>query len=80
MTPGPRPGYGFGLGFAIRTEWGDASTLGTSGIADWSGLGGTSFWIDPKEKLAVIWMAQAPGMRPYYRQLIPNMVYGAMTK
>ena len=79
-APGPRPGYGFGLGFAIRTESGDASTLGTPGIADWSGLGGTSFWIDPKEKLAVIWMAQAPGMRTYYRQLIPNMVYGAMMK
>ena len=79
-APGPRPGYGFGLGFAIRTELGEASTLGTPGIADWSGLGGTSFWIDPKEKLAVIWMAQAPGMRTYYRQLIPNMVYGAMLK
>ena len=79
-APSPRPGYGFGLGYAIRTESGDASTLGTPGIADWSGLGGTSFWIDPKEKLAVIWMAQAPGMRTYYRQLIPNMVYGAMMK
>ena len=79
-APGPRPGYGFGLGFAIRTETGEAGTLGTPGIADWNGLGGTNFWIDPKEKLAVIWMAQTPGLRPYYRQLIPNMIYGAMMK
>ena len=79
-APGPRPGYGFGLGFAIRNEIGEASTLGSIGIADWNGLGGTNFWIDPREKLAVIWMAQAPGLRPYYRQLIPNMVYGAMMK
>ena len=79
-APGPRPGYGFGLGFAIRTETGEAGTLGTPGIADWNGLGGTNFWIDPKEKLAVIWMAQAPGMRPYYRQLVPNMICGAMMK
>lgn len=79
-APGPRPGYGFGLGFAIRTEMGEAGTLGTPGIADWNGLGGTNFWIDPREKLAVIWMAQAPGLRPHYRQLIPNMVYGAMMK
>ena len=79
-APGPRSGYGFGLGFAIRAELGEASTLGTPGIADWSGLGGTNFWIDPREKLVVIWMAQAPGMRSYYRQLIPNMVYGAMMK
>lgn len=79
-SPGPRPGYSFGLGFAVRTEMGEASTLGSVGIADWNGLGGTNFWIDPKEKLAVVWMAQAPGMRPHYRQLIPNMVYGAMMK
>ena len=79
-APGPRPGYGYGLGFAIRNETGEADTLGSIGIADWNGLGGTNFWIDPREKLAVIWMAQAPGLRPYYRQLIPNMVYGAMMK
>ena len=79
-APGPRPGYGFGLGFAIRTEIGEAGTLGTPGIADWNGLGGTNFWIDPREKLAVIWMAQTPGLRPHYRQLIPDMVYGAMMK
>lgn len=78
--PGPRPGYGFGLGFAIRTEMGGASTLGSAGIADWNGIGGTNFWIDPREKLAVVWMAQAPGLRPHYRQLIPNMVYGAMMR
>ncbi len=80
VSPGPRPGYGFGLGFAVRSEIGEASTLGSVGIADWNGLGGTNFWIDPKEKLAVIWMAQAPGLRPHYRQLLPNMVYGAMMK
>ena len=77
---GPRPGYGFGLGFAIRTDMGGANTPGSIGIADWNGLGGTNFWIDPKERLAVVWMAQAPGLRPYYRQLIANMVYGAMLK
>jgi CubicO group peptidase (beta-lactamase class C family) len=79
-SPGPRPGYSFGLGFAVRTEIGEASTLGSVSIADWNGLGGTNFWIDPKEKLAVVWMAQAPGLRPHYRQLIPNMVYAAMLK
>ena len=76
VMTGPRPGYGFGLGFAVRNDIGEANTLGSSGIADWNGLGGTNFWIDPKEKLAVIWMAKAPGLRPYYRQLVPNMLYG----
>ena len=77
---GPRPGYGFGLGFAVRTDAGGANTLGTVGNADWTGLGGTIFWIDPTEKLAVVWMAQAPGLRAHYRQLLPNMIYGAMQK
>jgi len=77
-APGPRPGYGYGLGFAVRTEMGEANTPGSPGIADWNGISGTNFWIDPRERLAVIWMAQAPGLRPYYRQLIPGMVYGAM--
>ncbi len=77
---GPRPGYGFGLGFAVRTDLGGANTHGSIGIADWNGISGTNFWIDPKEKLAVVWMMQAPGLRPYYRQVIANMVYGAMVK
>ena len=78
--PGPRPGYSFGLGVAIRNELGDSITLGNAGIADWNGIAGTNFWIDPKENLAAVWMAQASGLRPYYRQLIPNMIYGAMVR
>ena len=77
---GPRPGYGFGLGFAVRTDVGGANTPGSIGIADWNSISGTNFWIDPKEKLAVVWMMQAPGLRPYYRQVIANMVYAAMVK
>ena len=77
---GPRPGYGFGLGVAVRTDLGGANTPGSIGVADWNGISGTNFWIDPKEKLAVVWMMQAPGLRPYYRQVIANMVYAAMVK
>lgn len=77
---GPRPGYGFGLGFAVRTDLGGANTPGSIGIADWNGISGTNFWIDPKEKLAVVWMMQAPGLRAPYRQLIANMVYAAMVE
>ncbi len=77
---GPRPGYSFGLGFAVRLDGGEAGTLGTVGSGDWNGLSGPHFWIDPQEKLAVVWMAAAPGARAYYRQLIPNRVYGALMK
>ncbi len=77
---GPRPGYSFGLGFAVRTDLGGAGNPGSVGMADWTGAGGTGFWIDPKEKLAVVWMTQAPARFAYTRQLILNRVYAALEK
>src|SRR6266850_2967718 len=63
----PGPGYGFGLGVAVRLTDGQAATPGSAGDYNWGGLGGTYFWVDPKEKLIAIWMMQAPGQRVYYR-------------
>src|SRR6185369_19462 len=37
------PGYGFGLGFAVRTHAGLAPQPGSPGQYFWSGIGGTSF-------------------------------------
>jgi CubicO group peptidase (beta-lactamase class C family) len=74
----PGPGYGFGLGFAVRTSAGAAFTPGSVGDFNWSGLGGTYFWIDPAEDLIAIWMMQAPEQRAHYRQLYRNLVYGAL--
>ena len=72
------PGYGFGLGFAVRTLAGASPIPGNVGDYHWSGLGGTYFWIDPKAKLIALWMMQAPEQRAYYRQLYRNMVYAAL--
>jgi CubicO group peptidase (beta-lactamase class C family) len=44
----------------------------------WSGLGGTTFWVDPKEELVAIWMMQAPNQRSYYRQVFRELVYQAV--
>jgi CubicO group peptidase (beta-lactamase class C family) len=74
----PGPGYGFGLGFAVRTSIGAAITAGSVGDFNWSGLGGTYFWIDPVEDVIAIWMMQAPEQRAHYRQLYRNLVYGAI--
>ncbi len=73
----PGPGFGFGLGFAVRTAPGESYSAGSVGEGNWGGLGGTAFWIDPKEKLIAIWMMQAPGQREHYRAVFRNMVYGA---
>ena len=73
----PGAGYGFGLGFGVRLADGEASNAGSAGDYAWGGLGGTYFWIDPKENLIGIWMIQAPFQREYYRNLFKNLVYGA---
>ncbi|MEY2659462.1 MAG: hypothetical protein RLZZ123_634 [Pseudomonadota bacterium] len=72
------PGYGFGIGFGVRLDEGMGWTAGSRGDAMWAGAWGTSFWIDPKEQLVGILMAQAPSYRVPNRMLYKNLVYGAM--
>jgi CubicO group peptidase (beta-lactamase class C family) len=72
------PGHGFGLGVAVRTAAGLAPTLGSVGMYHWSGIGGTCFFVDPKEELFAILLTQAPGQRIHYRNLFRNMVYAAV--
>ena len=55
------PGYGFGLGFTVRTHTGVAVTGGTVGEYAWGGAFGTYFLIDPKEQLVIVYMTAAPG-------------------
>jgi CubicO group peptidase (beta-lactamase class C family) len=73
-----QPGHSFGLGFGIRTQSGIAPFSGSVGQFFWSGMGGTFFWIDPKEDLFAIFMSQASGQRIYTRTLVRNLVYAAM--
>ena len=74
-----QPGYGFGLGFAVRTEQGVSAAPGSIGDYNWAGAGGTYFWIDPKEQLVAVLMAQTPGpIRVHYRTLFRDLVYQAL--
>ena len=52
------PGYGFGLGFAVRKAEGVASVPGSTGDYNWGGAAGTGFWVDPKEQLVAVIMTQ----------------------
>ncbi len=72
------PGYGFGLGFAVRLHAGIASIPGTVGQYYWGGAAGTTFWVDPAERLHSVLMIQAPAQREYYRVLFRDMVYAAI--
>ncbi len=72
-------GYTFGLGFMVRQGQGIAGVHGSEGDFAWGGLGGTFFWVDPKEQLIGILMAQTPGaVRQQYRRMIKTLVYQAL--
>ena len=74
------PGYKFGLGFAVRTDAGVSPLAGSPGDFTWGGAAGTYFWVDPKEKMFVIYMMQAPSKRTPLRWLLRDMVYAAMVE
>jgi CubicO group peptidase (beta-lactamase class C family) len=74
------PGYAFGLGFAVRHTEGMGWTAGSKGDAMWAGAWGTNFWIDPKEGLVGVLMAQTPSNRGQTRMLYKNLVYGAVVR
>ncbi len=72
------PGHGFGLGFAVRTHDGLAPSPGGAGQFFWSGIAGTTFWIDPEEEFFALLMIQVPpNQREEYRHLFRNLAYGA---
>lgn len=76
-----RDGYGFGLGVAVRLEPGLAAVPGNVGEYSWNGAYGTGFFVDPKEKMVVVFGTAAPGnLRKYYREQVQDLVYGAMTR
>jgi CubicO group peptidase (beta-lactamase class C family) len=72
------PGYGFGLGFAVRLQAGISHVPGSIGQYFWGGLAGTTFWVDPAEQLFAVLLIQAPGQRDYFRTLYRDLVYSAI--
>ncbi len=84
IVPGPLylpgPGYGFGLGFAVRRTAGVAPDEGSAGDYTWNGVGGTHFWVDPKEDMFVLFLIQSPRQRQHYMTVMRNMIYGAIEK
>ena len=88
LSPDVRPGItgplyagygGFGLGVAVRVTPGIVPTPGSVGDFSWNGAYGTSWWGDPQEQLAVVWMAHTPGdSRIRFRNMIRTLVNQAI--
>lgn len=70
--------FGFGVTVAVRRE-GGSDVLGSPGMFTWNGAYGTAMWVDPKEELAVVFMASTPGLlRQHYRRVVNALVYAAI--
>jgi CubicO group peptidase (beta-lactamase class C family) len=76
----PGPGYGFGLGVAVRLSVGQAPYPGSEGDYSWGGAAGTVFWVDPKEDLTAVFMAQRFGAFVHYGRLIRTLVYQSIVQ
>ena len=76
------PGYGFGLGFAVRMNPGVAPYVGSVGEYHWMGIAGSVFWVAPKDDMFVVFMMNdmITGPSMYYVSLIRDLVYQALIK
>ncbi len=73
-------GIGFGLGFSVTMNPMLTMIPGTAGEYAWGGLATTSFWIDPVEDLAAIFMTQViPSSAYAVRRELRTMIYAAIT-
>ena len=81
IGPTPAMGQGFGLGFAVRTDVGENPLPGSVGSFYWTGAYGTTFFIDPKQRLIIIMMIQVPLGPPgaLYRHVVRALAYQALT-
>jgi CubicO group peptidase (beta-lactamase class C family) len=55
---GLAPGYGYGLGVGVLLDPGVAGMLGSAGQYGWDGAAMTQFWVDPREEMIGVVMAQ----------------------
>ena len=73
-------GIGFGLGFAVVRDLGATGKLGSPGMLSWGGILGTSFWIDPKERLVGVMMTQQFPNADGLSDTFQTLVYQAVTR
>jgi len=76
-------GVGFGLGVAVTLDPAKVGIPGTAGEFTWGGVASTTFFVDPKEDMAVVFMTQAildTPRRVRLRRDLRTLIYGAMTE
>jgi CubicO group peptidase (beta-lactamase class C family) len=73
-------GAGFGLGFAVTQDVPRSMIPGSVGEFYWGGLFSTSFFIDPVERLHVVFMTQlSPSSTFPIRRELKTMIYSSLS-
>ena len=75
----PGASSGFGLGFAVRTST-PPDTSWPLGEYRWDGVGGTFFFIDPKDDMFAVFMVQTPSQRGRIQLALKKLIYQALGK
>jgi CubicO group peptidase (beta-lactamase class C family) len=74
-------GTGFGLGFAINMDVAKTMIPGSVGEYYWGGMFSTAFFIDPVERISMVFMTQfSPSMLYPIRRELKTLIYSALTR
>jgi CubicO group peptidase (beta-lactamase class C family) len=79
--PGRPRGESYGLSVRVLTDPVARNSFLSAGSFGWSGLFGTHFWVDPKEKVVGVLMAQTsvPGLREDFENAVMQAIVGGGT-
>jgi len=73
------PGQGFGLGFSVVLNEGKRGQPGSVGEYGWGGAYGSTYWVDPKEELVVVYFTQVrPGSIVRDQLMLRALIYQAL--
>ncbi len=75
-------GRGFGLGFEVTEDVGKSGRYGSAGAFGWGGAYHTNYWVDPKERLVAVLMAQLlpagdSDLQSKFRALVYQSIVGS---
>jgi CubicO group peptidase (beta-lactamase class C family) len=72
-------GTGFGLGFAVNIDVARSMVPGSAGEYYWGGMFSTAFFIDPVERVTMVFMTQMSPSSVYpIRRELKTMIYSAL--
>lgn len=74
------PGNEFGLGVDVLVDLGASQIAGTPGLYGWGGIYGSTYWVDPKERLVAVLMTQRYPSDFRWTNVFRAMVYQSLVR